>query len=112
MQEHLYEVGQLARRLDNGFAHETQGFLSFLKKDEGQVALPVKDKELVGTALAAVFLYSRAGKLPLLPLMIHYFGAAYTLVLCLYLLGVSIINGVSMVKLEDRETTWDIFELF
>jgi uncharacterized membrane protein YraQ (UPF0718 family) len=55
--------------------------------------------------LAAVFLYSRAVKLPLLPLMIHYFGTAYTLVLCLYLLGFSIVNGVLMVKLEDRETT-------
>jgi len=56
-------------------------------------------------SLAAVFLYSRAVKLPLLPLMIHYFGAAYTLVLCLYLLGFSIVSGVLMVKLEDRETT-------
>jgi hypothetical protein len=54
--------------------------------------------------LAAVFLYSRAVKLPFLPLMIHYFGTAYTLVLCLYLLGFSIMNGVLMVKLEDRET--------
>ncbi|MGD8999553.1 MAG: hypothetical protein PVF75_03990 [Granulosicoccaceae bacterium] len=56
-------------------------------------------------SLAAVFLYSRAVKLPLLPLMIHYFGTAYTLVLCLYLLGFSIVNGALMVKLEDRETT-------
>jgi len=56
-------------------------------------------------SLAAVFLYSRAIKLPLLPLMIHYFGTAYTLVLCLYLLGFSIVSGVLMVKLEDRETT-------
>lgn len=56
------------------------------------------------TSLAAVFLYSRAVKLPLLPLMIHYFGTAYTLVLCLYLLGFSIVSGVLMVKLEDRET--------
>ncbi|BAZ93656.1 hypothetical protein TspCOW1_13610 [Thiohalobacter sp. COW1] len=51
--------------------------------------------------LAAVFLYSRAVKLPLLPLMIHYFGLAYTLVLCLYLLGFSIANGVLMEKLEN-----------
>ena len=56
-------------------------------------------------SLAAVFLYSRAVKLPLLPLMIHYFGTAYTLVLCVYLLGFSIVSGVLMVKLEDRETT-------
>ncbi len=56
-------------------------------------------------SLAAVFLYSRAVKLPLLPLMIHYFGAAYTLVLCLYLLGFSIVSGVLMVNFEDRATT-------
>jgi uncharacterized membrane protein YraQ (UPF0718 family) len=55
------------------------------------------------TSLAAVFLYSRAVKLPLLPLMIHYFGAAYTVVLCLYLFGFSILNGLLMVKLVDRE---------
>lgn len=53
------------------------------------------------TSLAAVFLYSRAVKLPLLPLMIHYFGTAYTLVLCVYLIVFSIINGVLMAKLED-----------
>ncbi len=55
-------------------------------------------------SLAAVFLYSRALKLPLLPLMVHYFGIAYTLVLCFYLLGFSIINGILMMKLDDRET--------
>ncbi|WP_372985436.1 hypothetical protein [Marinobacter sp.] len=54
-------------------------------------------------SIATVFLYSRAVKLPLLPLMIHYFGTAYTLVLCLYLLGFSIVNGLLMVKLENRE---------
>lgn len=56
-------------------------------------------------SLAAVFLYSRAVKLPLLPLMIHYFGTAYTLVLCLYLLAFSIVSGVMMLKLEYREAT-------
>lgn len=54
-------------------------------------------------SLAAVFLYSRAIKLPLLPFMIHYFGATYTLVLCLYLVGFSIVSGVLMMKFEDRE---------
>jgi uncharacterized membrane protein YraQ (UPF0718 family) len=53
-------------------------------------------------SLAAVFLYSRAVKLPLLPLMIHYFGTAYALVLCLYLLGFSIVNGILLAKFEDR----------
>ena len=62
-------------------------------------------KKGMRAALAAVFLYIRAVKLPLLPLMIHYFGTAYTLVLCLYLLGFSIVSGVLIVKVEDREIT-------
>jgi len=55
-------------------------------------------------SLAAVFLYSRALKLPLLPLMIHYFGITYTLVLYLYLFGFSIVSGILMLRLEYRET--------
>jgi uncharacterized membrane protein YraQ (UPF0718 family) len=50
-------------------------------------------------SLVAAFLYSRAVKLPLLPIMIHYFGMAYTLVLCLYLIVFSIITGVLVEKL-------------
>ncbi|MBN2700064.1 MAG: hypothetical protein ACPW60_01180 [Methylohalobius sp. ZOD2] len=53
----------------------------------------------MSSPLIAVFLYSRAVKLPLLPLMVHYFGTAYTLVLCLYLLGFSFISGVLIKKL-------------
>ncbi len=37
--------------------------------------------------------------------MIHYLGTAYTLVLCLYLFGFSIVNGLLMAKPDDRETT-------
>ncbi|MEJ2315938.1 MAG: hypothetical protein P8Y83_03140 [Gammaproteobacteria bacterium] len=51
-------------------------------------------------ALVAVFLYSRAIKLPLLPLMIHYFGLAYTLLLIAYLLLFSLLNGMAMKRLE------------
>jgi uncharacterized membrane protein YraQ (UPF0718 family) len=60
-------------------------------------------------SVAAVFLYSRAVKLPLLPLMIHYFGSTYTLVLCLYLFGFSIVSGVLMVQFDDRETSKELF---
>ncbi len=55
-------------------------------------------------ALIAVFLYCRAVKLPLLPLMIHYFGVAYTLVLCLYLISFSIIIGILLEKLTKQKT--------
>jgi uncharacterized membrane protein YraQ (UPF0718 family) len=53
-------------------------------------------------SLAAVFLYTRAVKLPLLPLMIHYFGTLYSVLLCLYLFGFAIVNGLLLLKLEDR----------
>ena len=56
------------------------------------------------TALIATFLYSRAVKLPLLPLMVHYFGMAYTLILCLYLIIFSIINGFLVEKLAKQRT--------
>ena len=49
-------------------------------------------------SLAAAFLYSRAVKLPL---MVHYFGVDYTLVLSLYLIGFSIISGLLMGLIED-----------
>lgn len=54
-------------------------------------------------SLVAVFLYSRAIKLPLLPLMVYYFGVAYTAVLCAYLLAFSILNGALMAKIEARQ---------
>ncbi len=52
------------------------------------------------TSLVAVLLYSRAVKLPLLPLLVHYFGLDYTLVLVLYLIGFSVISGLIMEKIE------------
>ena len=54
--------------------------------------------------LAAVFLYSRAIKLPLLPMMIHYFGTAYTLVLCLYLFRFSLVSCAIMVRMERSDS--------
>jgi uncharacterized membrane protein YraQ (UPF0718 family) len=55
-------------------------------------------------SLAAVFLYSRAVKLPLLPLLIHYFGLKYTLVLLGYLLIFSIASGLAMERLQLTNT--------
>lgn len=56
------------------------------------------------TALIATFLYSRAVKLPLLPLMIYYFGLAFTLVLCVNLIIFSIINGAIVEKLMQQRS--------
>ena len=52
---------------------------------------------------AAVFLYARAIKLPLLPLLFHYFGTAYSMVLSLYLAGFALLSGLVMERI-DRTT--------
>lgn len=59
------------------------------------------------TSLAAVFLYSRAVKFPLLPLLVHYFGITYTLVLSLYLIFFSILSGIIMGMLMSESNTFD-----
>jgi hypothetical protein len=51
------------------------------------------------TALVAVVLYARAIKLPLLPLLAHYFGLRYMLVLSLLIAAFSILNGLLMERL-------------
>ena len=56
------------------------------------------------TALIAVFLYNRGIKLPLLPLMIHYFGVTYTLVLAIYMTLFSLLSGILMEKIVDPHT--------
>lgn len=47
-------------------------------------------------ALAATFLYSRALKLPLLPLMAHYFGVAYTIFVSISFILFAVLNGLIM----------------
>ena len=56
------------------------------------------------TSLASVFLYSRAVKLPLLPMLIHYFGVTYTMVLVCYLLIFSIASGFVMEQIQSVHT--------
>ena len=65
----------------------------------------LKDLKAKGmrTALIAVFLYNRGIKLPLLPLMIHYFGVAYTLILAIYMTLFSLLSGILVEKLVERE---------
>ena len=49
-------------------------------------------------ALIAVFLYNRAVKIPLLPVMIQYFGVKLVLVLTIYMILLSILNGLIVEK--------------
>lgn len=46
------------------------------------------------TSLMAVFLYSRAIKLPMLPMLVHYFGLTYAIILSLNLIIFSIFSGI------------------
>ena len=46
----------------------------------------------------ATFLSSRAIKIPLIPMMIYYFGSPFTIVLTFYMVLFSIINGILVEK--------------
>lgn len=52
-------------------------------------------------ALIATFLYNRAIKIPLLPMIVYYFGWAFAVVLSIYLVLFSIINGIVVERLTD-----------
>ena len=52
MQERLQEVADLTHRLEQDFPKETEGFLNFVKDAEEGAALPMKEKELINTALS------------------------------------------------------------
>ena len=45
-------------------------------------------------SLIAVFLYNRAIKIPLIPMMIYYFGWPFTITLSIYMVLFSMVNGV------------------
>ena len=45
------------------------------------------------SGLVAVFLYNRAIKIPLLPVMIFYFGVFFAVILCIYMIVASIVQG-------------------
>ncbi|QYZ79461.1 hypothetical protein E2N92_08490 [Methanofollis formosanus] len=52
-------------------------------------------------ALAAAFLYCRSVKLPLVPLMVYYFGWLYTAVLTVFMLGFSVVVGLATERVEE-----------
>ena len=53
----------------------------------------------VKNSFIVIFLYNRAVKIPLLPMMIYYFGSLFVLVLTIYMIIFSIINGLIIDKL-------------
>ncbi|MBN1664310.1 MAG: permease [Deltaproteobacteria bacterium] len=58
----------------------------------------LKEKGMKDSLIAA-FLYNRAIKIPLLPMMIHYFGWAFTIALSVYMILFSVITGVVVERL-------------
>jgi uncharacterized membrane protein YraQ (UPF0718 family) len=56
-------------------------------------------------SLIAVFLYNRAIKIPLLPLMVYYFGVTFVVVLLLYMILASVIEGAIFEVIEGRAPT-------
>jgi len=55
--------------------------------------------------LIAVFLYNRAVKIPLLPLMIYYFGAVFAVALTFYTVLASVIEGKIIEMVEHSHTS-------
>jgi len=58
----------------------------------------LKEKGMRNSFIVA-FLYNRAIKLPLLPIMVYYFGLKLVLVLTFYMILFSIINGLLLEKI-------------
>jgi uncharacterized membrane protein YraQ (UPF0718 family) len=56
-------------------------------------------KQGIKDGFIATFLYNRAVKIPLLPIMIFYFGLLYVIVLMIVMIFVSVIQGLIMNKI-------------
>ena len=54
------------------------------------------------SGLIAVFLYNRAIKIPLLPVMIFYFGIGFVIILSIYMIIASVIEGKIIEIIEHR----------
>ncbi len=50
-------------------------------------------------SLIAAFLYNRAIKIPLVPMMVHYFGWSFAVILSLYMVIFSVLNGLVVERL-------------
>ncbi len=59
-------------------------------------------KQGMKNSLITAFLYNRAVKIPLMPLMIYYFGWLFLIVLTFYMIIFSIINGLIVGKFTRR----------
>ncbi|KAF5428632.1 putative membrane protein YraQ, UPF0718 family [Candidatus Methanophagaceae archaeon] len=60
------------------------------------------------SGLIAAFLYSRAIKIPLLPLRVYYFGALFVVVLLPYIVIASIVVGENIELIESRKRQYGV----
>lgn len=58
----------------------------------------LKEKGMRESFIAA-FLYNRAIKIPLIPMMVHYFGWPFAVILSLYMVIFSVLNGFAVERL-------------
>ena len=58
----------------------------------------LKDKGMKDDFIV-VFLYNRAVKIPMIPMLIFYFGISFTILLSVYMITFSVINGIIVGKL-------------
>ncbi len=54
------------------------------------------------TGLVAVFLYNRAIKIPLLPVIIFYFGISFVVILAIYMVTASVLEGAIIEIIENK----------
>jgi uncharacterized membrane protein YraQ (UPF0718 family) len=104
----FFEGNRIARFLGKG-----SGFRGWMVAIAGGVASSgpiymwypllsdLKEKGMKNSLVAA-FLYNRAVKIPLLPMMVHYFGWPFAIVLSIYMVLFSVVNGI-MVQSLTRE---------
>ena len=59
-------------------------------------------KKGVNYGFISTFLYNRAIKPPLIPLIIYYFGLEFTVVLCFSMLVFSVLQGIIFERMEER----------
>ena len=65
-------------------------------------------KQGMRTGLVSVFLYNRAIKIPLLPVMIYYFGTEFTIVLSIWVVIASLIGGKVIEMLESFRSSTQV----
>lgn len=63
-------------------------------------------KKGMRNALLAVILYNRNVKIPFIPVMIYYFGVAFTVIVSVYIILLSFANGMLVEVLANKKNTF------